>query len=71
MLIVLGLEPLAKEVTDVPEDNQDQIRQICREQIVIWRLVLRYMLKRLSLGVPSDKPMARMAEWSELSMLTC
>ena len=71
MLIVLGLEPFAKEISNVPEDDQDQIRQICCEQVVVWRLVLWYMLEWLSLGVPSDILMARVAERTELSVLTC
>lgn len=50
MLVSMRLETLAKEVTNVAKDDQNQVTNVGREEIVVWRVIhegLREFLVRV------------------------
>ena len=63
-------EPLAEKVSNVSEDDQDEVADIGREKIVVGRFVNHHCLK-LSTMVPADVSMTGMAQRSELCVLPC
>ena len=63
-------EPLAEKVSDVPEDDQDEVADVGCEKIVVGRFVNHHCLK-FSTMVPADVSMAGMAQGSELCVLPC
>lgn len=69
MLVILLPEDLAEEVPYVTEHDEDQIRNVGGEEVVVWWLVFYGILDGLSLGVLRHITMTRVAQRSELCML--
>lgn len=68
MPVVVGLEAHAKEVPDVAENDQDEIRYVGCEEEVIRRLVLDGIWKLSSL-MSTCIPVRLRVERTELCML--
>lgn len=68
MLVVSALEPFAKEISNVSEYDENKVGKVCRNEIIVWWVVLNGFLDRFTLGVFADVEMTRVGQWTELSV---
>lgn len=43
MSVTLSSESFAEEIANVAEDNEEEVREVCREEDVEWRLDFIYV----------------------------
>lgn len=56
MLVGIGLETFAKEVTDMTKDDDKDVTDVCREEDIVWWVLFVDNLHGLSKGMARREP---------------
>lgn len=70
MAVLMLPEPLPKEVADVPENDQNQVADVGRDQVIVRR-IFDDGLGEEAAGMAAGIPVTLVAQWTELSLLSC
>lgn len=70
MAVLMLPEPFPEEVADVSENDQDQVADVGRDQVIVWR-IFNDGLGEEAAGMTAGVPVTLVAQWTELSMLSC
>lgn len=70
MAVLMLPEPFPKEVADVPKNDQDQVADVGRDQVIV-RWIFDDGLREEAAGMAAGIPVTLVAQWTELSLLSC
>ena len=69
MAVFMLPEPLPEEIADMSEDDQYQVADVGRDQVIIRR-IFNDGFGKVSASVAASIPVALVPQWAELSMLS-